>query len=185
MSEKEIIAHFKQGNNLAYKELYTKYFGMVQYLVLKNSGSSTEADDVFQDTAVILFEKVRQDEFKLTSTLKTFVYSIARNIWFMELRKKKKENRFRDFENLERVDTDELINEEDLNERQRNIVTACLEKLGEPCKTLLVKFYYFRESMIDIAEYFKDNQPCRTTCEINCLPTPIGIELKCIATIDE
>ncbi len=33
------------------------------------------------------------------------------------------------------------------------------------------------------AAYFKDNQPCRTTCEINCLPTPIAIELKVIATI--
>lgn len=33
------------------------------------------------------------------------------------------------------------------------------------------------------AEYFKDNQPCRTTVEINALPTPIAIELKCIATI--
>jgi len=31
------------------------------------------------------------------------------------------------------------------------------------------------------AEYFKDNQPCRTTIEINCLPTPIAVELKCIA----
>jgi 2-aminomuconate deaminase len=34
------------------------------------------------------------------------------------------------------------------------------------------------------AEYFKDNQPCRTTIEISSLPTPIGIELKCIATVD-
>jgi 2-aminomuconate deaminase len=33
------------------------------------------------------------------------------------------------------------------------------------------------------AEYFIDNQPCRTTVEINCLPTPIAIELKCIAAI--
>lgn len=33
------------------------------------------------------------------------------------------------------------------------------------------------------AEYFKECQPCRTTVEINCLPTPIAIELKCIATI--
>lgn len=33
------------------------------------------------------------------------------------------------------------------------------------------------------AEYFKDNQPCRTTIEINKLPTPIAIELKVIATI--
>ena len=33
------------------------------------------------------------------------------------------------------------------------------------------------------AEYFKDNLPCRTTVEINSLPTPIAIELKCIATL--
>ncbi len=33
------------------------------------------------------------------------------------------------------------------------------------------------------AEYFKDNLPCRTTVEISSLPTPIAIELKCIATI--
>tara|TARA_B100000678_G_scaffold1820_1_gene1565 strand:+ start:40 stop:456 length:417 start_codon:yes stop_codon:yes gene_type:complete len=32
-------------------------------------------------------------------------------------------------------------------------------------------------------EYFKDNQPCRTTVEILSLPTPIAIELKCVATI--
>ncbi len=33
------------------------------------------------------------------------------------------------------------------------------------------------------AQYFKDSQPCRTTVEINSLPTPIAIELKVIATI--
>ncbi len=31
------------------------------------------------------------------------------------------------------------------------------------------------------AEYFSMNQPCRTTVEVNALPTPIAIELKCIA----
>ena len=35
------------------------------------------------------------------------------------------------------------------------------------------------------ADYFKDNQPCRTTVEINCLATPIAIELKCTATIKD
>lgn len=34
------------------------------------------------------------------------------------------------------------------------------------------------------AEYFADNQPCRTTVEVNALPTPIAIELKVIATIN-
>jgi 2-aminomuconate deaminase len=33
------------------------------------------------------------------------------------------------------------------------------------------------------AEYFRDNPPCRTTVEVSSLPTPIAIELKCIATV--
>ncbi len=35
------------------------------------------------------------------------------------------------------------------------------------------------------AEYFADNQPCRTTIEVNKLPTPIAIELKVIAIMDQ
>lgn len=35
----------------------------------------------------------------------------------------------------------------------------------------------------EYAEYFKDIQPCRTTVEVNALPTPIAIELKCIAEV--
>ena len=34
------------------------------------------------------------------------------------------------------------------------------------------------------AEYFQEVQPCRTTVEVNALPTPIAIELKCIAVLD-
>ena len=34
------------------------------------------------------------------------------------------------------------------------------------------------------AEYFADNKPCRTTVEVNKLPTPIAIELKVVATIE-
>lgn len=35
------------------------------------------------------------------------------------------------------------------------------------------------------AEYFQENRPCRTTVEVNALPTPIAIELKCIAVIKD
>ena len=34
------------------------------------------------------------------------------------------------------------------------------------------------------AEYFKDNQPCRTTVAVNSLPSAIAIELKCIAEVE-
>lgn len=35
------------------------------------------------------------------------------------------------------------------------------------------------------AEYFPADPPCRTTVEVTRLPTPIAIELKCIATVEE
>ena len=41
----------------------------------------------------------------------------------------------------------------------------------------------FKTYNIIYAEFFKENQPCRTTIEITSLPTPIAIELKVIATI--
>lgn len=34
-------------------------------------------------------------------------------------------------------------------------------------------------------EYFKNINPCRTTVEVKSLPTPISIELKCIAFIGD
>jgi 2-aminomuconate deaminase len=42
----------------------------------------------------------------------------------------------------------------------------------------------FREFNKIYAEYFKDNQPCRTTVEVNSLPTPIAMELKCVAVLN-
>jgi 2-aminomuconate deaminase len=69
-------------------------------------------------------------------------------------------------------------------------VRAILEEAGSDWSRL-VDVTVFLTNMKDdfatynrvYAEYFADNRPCRTTVEINALPTPIAIELKCIATI--
>ena len=69
-------------------------------------------------------------------------------------------------------------------------VKAILEDSGSSWDQL-VDVMVFRTNMKDdfktynriYTEYFKDNHPCRTTVEILSLPTPIAIELKCIATI--
>ena len=69
-------------------------------------------------------------------------------------------------------------------------VRVILEEAGSSWDNLVDVTVYLTNMKDDFpvynrlyAEYFKDNQPCRTTLEINCLPTPISIELKCIATI--
>jgi 2-aminomuconate deaminase len=69
----------------------------------------------------------------------------------------------------------------------KNVKTV-LEEAGSSWRNL-VDVTVFLTNMKDdfpvmnriYAEYFKDNLPCRTTVEIKSLPTPIAIELKCIA----
>ncbi len=71
-------------------------------------------------------------------------------------------------------------------------VRSILEDAGSSWNHLIDVTVYLTNMKADFptynrlwAEYFKDNPPCRTTLEINSLPTPIAIELKCIATVDE
>ena len=70
-------------------------------------------------------------------------------------------------------------------------VRIILEESGSNWNNLVDVTVYLTDMKNDFetynnvyAEYFKDNQPCRTTVEVSSLPTPIAIELKCIATIE-
>jgi len=69
-------------------------------------------------------------------------------------------------------------------------VRAILEEAGSDWSKLVDVTVFLTDMKNDFAaynriyaEYFKDNQPCRTTVEVTALPTPIAIELKCIATL--
>ena len=71
-----------------------------------------------------------------------------------------------------------------------NNVRTKLEESGSSWENLVDITVFLTNMKVDFptfnrlyGEYFKTNQPCRTTIEIKSLPTPIAIELKCIATI--
>ncbi len=70
-------------------------------------------------------------------------------------------------------------------------VRVILEEAGASWSSLVDVTVYLTNMKDDFptynriwAEYFANDPPCRTTIEINCLPTPIAIELKCIATLE-
>lgn len=93
------------------------------------------------------------------------------------------------------LDSNGKITDYNIEEQCRSVfnnVRAVLESSGSSWENL-VDVTVFLTNMKDdfnkyneiYKEYFQDNRPCRTTVEINCLPTPIAIELKCIATIED
>lgn len=71
-------------------------------------------------------------------------------------------------------------------------VRSILEDAGASWENLVDVTVYLTNMKADFptynrlwAQYFAHNPPCRTTLEINCLPTPIAIELKCVAVLPE
>lgn len=91
------------------------------------------------------------------------------------------------------LDADGNVTDHDIEAQCRSVfrnVRAILEEAGSDWSKLVDVTVFLTDMKRDFAvynriyaEYFTDNQPCRTTVEINSLPTPIAIELKCIATM--
>lgn len=92
------------------------------------------------------------------------------------------------------LDADGDIQFSDIEAQCRSVfenVRTVLEASGSKWENLVDVTVYLTDMKRDFAiynklwaEYFHTNPPCRTTVEILSLPTPIAIELKCIATVD-
>lgn len=82
----DIIIDLKGESNHAFGELYKTYFGSVNRFITNNRGSSDDAEDIFQDTMLVLVEKLRQDNFQLTASIKTYILAISKNLWLKRLR---------------------------------------------------------------------------------------------------
>jgi RNA polymerase sigma factor (sigma-70 family) len=92
----ENLIDLKGENNAAFGLLYKDHFGMVNRFVTNNKGRTDDAEDIFQDTMLVFLEKLRQDDFILTASIKTYIMAIAKNLWLKRLRTSYKEIEFTD-----------------------------------------------------------------------------------------
>jgi len=79
------------NNSDMVNKIYRKFFGLIESYVVKNSGTPEEAEDVFQEALCIIVQKIKGESPSfLECSFYTFLFSICRNIWLNELRRKKK-----------------------------------------------------------------------------------------------
>jgi len=150
MSETTVVQNelegIRKGDAKAFRALYVAYFGMVRYMVIKNSGREEDAKDIFQEAMVVLYEKVSAGEFKQESSLKTWIYAVCRNKWLKQLERQKRNFRFTDFEAFEPVP-----DAEEETDTLHEALRTSMGRLGVGCRKLLLLFYYFKKSMDEIA----------------------------------
>ncbi|WP_034688902.1 RNA polymerase sigma factor [Chryseobacterium hispalense] len=74
------VDELKIGNNSAFMQLYKYYFPTVKNMVLSNKGSEDDAQDIFQDAMIVFLEKLRQENFILSASIKTYIYAVTKNL---------------------------------------------------------------------------------------------------------
>jgi RNA polymerase sigma factor (sigma-70 family) len=116
--DSEIIAGLQSQNQVIIKYIYKKYFQQIRFMVSSNSGSQMDAEDVFQDALVIIFQKIRSGELRLVCAFSTYLYAICRNIWLQKLDKHASHLEYKDYMDLDNLeDTQNTESHYEDNER--------------------------------------------------------------------
>jgi RNA polymerase sigma factor (sigma-70 family) len=154
----------------AIKYLYRNHYKMTAAYIRQNSGSDQDAEDIFQEVILVFIEVLKKDKFRVESSVSTFLYSITRNIWLNEL-KKRNRSRERDeiFEKgrtLMEEDVSHYIMDKEIKSQLMLIVDA----LGETCKKILLAFYFQNLSMKEILKTLKyENEQVVRNKKYKCL----------------
>jgi RNA polymerase sigma factor (sigma-70 family) len=88
--DSKIIEGIRLQDDKILNWLYDSYFPAIKNHVMKNSGSQDDVSDVFQDTIIVLYRQITEENLNLTADLKGYFFGIARNVWSAQLRKNQK-----------------------------------------------------------------------------------------------
>ena len=151
-SDNHILEGIKNDRNKALSFIYKRYFPLIKNYVKKNSGTEDDAKDIFQEAIVNFYEKVISGNFLLTSSIKTYIFSVCKNMWLKKLRGIKIND---DLDNhIDKQIEPPFVFEIDKKALKplKQILNEQMEKLGKPCKSVLVSYYYMKQSMEEIAK---------------------------------
>jgi RNA polymerase sigma factor (sigma-70 family) len=129
----------------ALAQLYRQGFPPVRRYVGRHGGSEQDAQDVFQDALIVLYEQATAGTLVLTAAASTYLLGISRNLWYHELRRRARLP--------QQALPDDAEPPAELAEpaEPAQAVLDYVEQLGEKCKSVLLGFYYFQQPLAQLA----------------------------------
>jgi len=151
-AHQEILDDLRGPNQKAFAELYKLYYPTIKHFVLRNSGQEADAEDLFQETMIILVEKLRRQEFYLTASLKTYVVAIAKHLWFKKMRNFYRELPL-DGPELEAL-CEGLDDQIEAEHTYADYLKGYLTKITSHCNRLIYDWFFIGSSVEEIREKY-------------------------------
>lgn len=169
LSDQQLIAGIRAGGKREYRCLnyiYQRNSESVIRFVLKSQGTREEGIEIFQEAVIVLYEKIKKQDFQLQSNTKlsTFLFAIAKNKWFYRKRQKRQSENIPD-QDIAIDPWDELLKGE-----KRQLLGQMMDQLGEDCKKILTLSIYEQINMAEISQLMGlKNQQVARNKKYKCL----------------
>ena len=156
MNDHDLLAGLINKEEKSIYHTYLHYYPTVEKYVLMNSGSTQDAEDIFQDTVMVLLNYVSKENFALTCTIKTLLFAIARRLWLKHLRDRSMNETLTELE-IEQQDFVTQWEEVEKSERKYNSIPQVLSRISVHCSGLLKQLFLTGK----IPDHYKNNHSMR------------------------
>jgi RNA polymerase sigma factor (sigma-70 family) len=147
-SAEEIIIGIARRKDSIVHYVYQSCYPDVRKLILTNRGNEHDAQDIFQEGLVKVYQKITEQGLELNCKFGTYLYSVCRFLWLHELEKKKNSSR-------DSMDDENIIDDQTANNLIRENIELKLyqehfKELSRECRKVL-NMYFQKASMEEIS----------------------------------
>jgi RNA polymerase sigma factor (sigma-70 family) len=143
----------QQGDRLLLKGLYKKYRpSFLKWVQRQYPGFVADAPDIYQQAFTIVYFNVKAGKFTgIESTVQTYLFGIGKNLFNKKIAQQKNQPESLDVTHETSLPSETILAGYETT-HQRLMVKNILENVGEPCKTILTKYYFDNYTMEAIAD---------------------------------
>jgi RNA polymerase sigma factor (sigma-70 family) len=153
-----LLESLRTGNGIieAIAILYKEYFPFLAMYVMHNHGSRQDAEDVFQETIVRFLDLVKNNRFRGESGIRTILYSINRNTWLNELKRRGKSMLRENIYAKQYYSPEPGIAKKVEKKDSEYRLSQVFDLLGKTCREILTRHYLEELSFKELLPYFHE-----------------------------
>jgi RNA polymerase sigma factor (sigma-70 family) len=148
-TDQDLLDGIDRRDNPTLEYIYQQCYPMIKDLVIKHSGNHEDAQDIFQDAMVIIYNKVKKNELVLFCAFKTYLYSICKRLSMKYIEQKRKVGTLnREFTEPEEIPAEQIVNAYEEEIEKYNFFQQHMLELKEDARKLLKLYmenYSFKE----------------------------------------
>lgn len=155
----EILDGLRNRDTNVLDFIYKNFFQQIKVFINKNSGTDEDAQDIYQDAVMVIYQKIKNDNLTLNCSFNTYLYSVCRLLWLKQLEKRKKSLEYaEDSDMLIDIDDNDILKFYNSNERYI-IYQDHFKRLSQNCQKIL-ELYMAKIQLKEIANIlgYKNDQ---------------------------